>query len=49
MSIFAAVLLTLGHKNWVYLVVRTCELFLCFVPFVFQGFIVFVTMLINAC
>ena len=40
MSIFAAVLLTLGHKNWVYLVVRTCELFLCFVPFVFQGFIV---------
>ena len=25
---------------WVYLGVRTCELFLCFVPFVFLGFIV---------
>ena len=26
--------------NWVYLGVRTCELFLCFAPFVFLGFIV---------
>ena len=25
---------------WVYLGLRTCELFLCFVPFIFLGFIV---------
>ena len=28
------------NKYWAYLGVRTCELFLCFVPFFFLGFIV---------
>ena len=28
-------------ENWVYPGVRTCELFLCFAPFVFLGSIVF--------
>ena len=41
-SYYFAQFLFLKRVKWVYLGVRTCELFLCFAPFVFLGSIVFI-------